>query len=56
MNKVCFFDTKPYDKIFFDQMKNQFGLEIEYFETKLGSKTAFMAKGFEAVVAFVNDY
>lgn len=55
MNKVCFFDTKPYDKVYFDQMKEQFGIEIEYFETKLGPKTAFMAKGFEAAVAFVND-
>lgn len=55
MNKVCFFDTKPYDKIYFDQMKEQYGVEIEYFETKLGPRTAFMAKGYEAVVAFVND-
>jgi len=55
MEKVCFFDTKPYDRIYFDQMKEQFGIEIEYFEPKLGPKTAFMAKGYEAVVAFVND-
>ena len=55
MNKVCFFDTKPYDKIFFDQLKDQYQLEIEYFEPKLGPKTAFMAKGYEAAVAFVND-
>lgn len=54
-NKVCFFDTKPYDKVYFDQMKDQFAMEIEYFEAKLGHKTAFMAEGFEAVVAFVND-
>ena len=55
MNKICFFDTKPYDKIFFEQLKKQYGIEIEYFEPKLGPKTAFMAKGYEAVVAFVND-
>lgn len=55
MNKICFFDTKPYDKIYFDQLKEQYQIDIEYFEPKLGPKTAFMAKGSEAVVAFVND-
>lgn len=55
MNKICLFDTKPYDKIFFEQLKKQYNIEIEYFEPKLGPKTAFMAKGYEAVVAFVND-
>ncbi len=55
MNRICFFDTKPYDKIYFDQWKGQFKVEIEYFEPKLGPRTAYMAKGFEAVVAFVND-
>lgn len=55
MNKICFFDTKPYDKIYFEQLKEQYRIEIEYFEPKLGPKTAYMAKGSEAVVAFVND-
>ncbi|MDF2542488.1 MAG: 2-hydroxyacid dehydrogenase [Herbinix sp.] len=55
MNKICFFDTKPYDKTYFDTLKEQYNIEIEYFEPKLGPKTAFMAKGYEAVVAFVND-
>ncbi|PKM49301.1 MAG: hydroxyacid dehydrogenase [Firmicutes bacterium HGW-Firmicutes-7] len=55
MNKICFFDTKPYDKIYFEALKDQYDIEIEYFEPKLGPKTAFMAKGYEAVVAFVND-
>lgn len=55
MNKICFFDTKPYDKTFFEALKNKYDIEIEYFEPKLGPKTAYMAKGFEVVVAFVND-
>ncbi len=55
MNKICFFDTKPYDKLYFDLLKEQYGIEIEYFDPKLGPKTAFMAAGYEAVVAFVND-
>lgn len=55
MNKICFFDTKPYDKTCFEALKEQYGIEIEYFEPKLGPKTAFMAKRYQAVVAFVND-
>ncbi len=55
MDKICLFDTKPHDKTYFEVLKNQYNLEIEYFEPKLGPKTAFMAKGYPAVVAFVND-
>ncbi len=55
MVKVAFFDTKPYDKIYFDELKGQYGIEIEYFESKLSPRTAVMAKGSKAVVAFVND-
>ncbi len=53
--RVCFYDTKPYDKTYFDLYKEKFGLEIDYFEPKLNENTAVMAKGYEAVVAFVND-
>jgi D-lactate dehydrogenase len=55
MRKICFYDTKPYDKVFFDFYKEKFGFRIDYFEPKLNSDTAVMAKGYEAVVAFVND-
>ncbi|MBQ2974130.1 MAG: 2-hydroxyacid dehydrogenase [Clostridia bacterium] len=53
--KVAFFDTKPYDKIYFDELKEQYGIEIEYFESKLSPRTAVMARDAKAVVAFVND-
>ena len=55
MNKAAFFDTKPYDRIYFDALKNDYGVEIEYFESKLNPRTAVMAKGAKAVIAFVND-
>lgn len=55
MDKIAFFDTKPYDKIYFDALKDEYGIEIEYFESKLSPRTAVMAKGARAVVAFVND-
>lgn len=55
MRKICFYDTKPYDKVYFDIYKEKYGFEIDYFETKLNKNTAILAKGYEAVVAFVND-
>lgn len=55
MYKAAFFDTKPYDRIYFDELKEQHGIEIEYFESKLSPRTAVMAKGAKAVIAFVND-
>ena len=55
MKKIAFFDTKSYDVEWFDQYKEQYGFEIKYFESKLGVNTSVMAKGCDAVVAFVND-
>ena len=55
MIKMAFFDTKPYDKIWFDRMKDQYGIQIKYFESKLNSDSVVMAKGFDGVIAFVND-
>lgn len=55
MIKMAFFDTKPYDKIHFDRLKDKYGINIKYFESKLNADTAVMAKGFDGVIAFVND-
>lgn len=53
MEKIAFFDTKPYDKIWFDKLNTDYN--IKYIESKLTSDTAFSARGCKAVVAFVND-
>lgn len=55
MKKVAFYDTKPYDKTYFDEFKQYHDVEIEYFETKLNAQTAVLAHGKDAAVAFVND-
>lgn len=55
MIKLAMFDTKPYDKRGFDKYAAEYGVEIKYFETKLGEDTADLAAGFDAVCAFVND-
>ncbi len=53
--KLCFFDTKPYDKEFFEKYNKDYGFEIQFFEEKLNFRTAIMAAGSKAVCAFVND-
>ena len=54
MKKVAMFDTKPYDKIWFDRLNND-RYEIHYFEGKLTEDTVSLTKGYEVVCAFVND-
>lgn len=53
--KVAFYDTKAYDRIWFDRLKERQDLDITYFEHKLNKNTAATAKGYDVVVAFVND-
>lgn len=55
MKKLAFFDAKPYDKIWFNKLKNEYDMEIKYFEAKLNEDTAYLAKGCDGVVCFVND-
>ena len=54
--KILFYDTKNYDKESFDkQLKNYPGIEMDYLKTDLTPKTAPLAKGFDAVCAFVSS-
>ncbi len=53
--KLAFFDAKPYDRPGFERYADGSGLEIKYFETKLNADTVSLARGFDAVCAFVND-
>jgi D-lactate dehydrogenase len=52
---IAFFDAKSYDRRSFDLANQDFGFEINYFETKLTAATVELAHGFDAVCAFVND-
>lgn len=51
---VAFFDTKPYDKEWFNSLPHE-GIKFKFFENKLNSETAKLATGCMGVVAFVND-
>ncbi|MGN6495111.1 MAG: 2-hydroxyacid dehydrogenase [Agriterribacter sp.] len=53
--KITFFSTQPYDKIFFNRYKEEYGFELEYFETHLGPHIVNVIDNADAVCAFVND-
>ncbi len=55
MNRFAFYDAKPYDRVWFDKLKGEYGVEIKYIENKLSSETAGLASGCGGVVAFVSD-
>lgn len=55
--KMLFFGTKSYDKQFFDETwreKEYEEIKIDYVETLLTPDTARLARGYDAVCAFVN--
>ena len=53
MKKILFYDAKPYDKHWFDQINQAY--QIDYVEAKLSAQTAPLASGYDGVCAFVND-
>jgi D-lactate dehydrogenase len=53
--KVTFFSTQPYDRKSFEEHNQKFGFEIKYLDVQLNEQTAALAKGADAVCAFVND-
>ncbi|GAB1484004.1 2-hydroxyacid dehydrogenase [Treponema sp.] len=53
--RIAFFDTKPYDREYFDRASAGRKVEIRYYPVRLSSDTAALAKGYDAVCAFVND-
>lgn len=53
--KIAFFDTKPYDRIWFEPIAKEKGFDIVFLEEKLKENTVVMAKGCDVVCIFVND-
>ena len=51
--KVAFFDTKPYDRLSFEEKAGD--MKFKFFETKLNEDTVDLARGYDAVCVFVND-
>lgn len=58
--KIAFFGTKDYDRTFFSELvkdkgNGTYNAEITFFTSNLHQETAHLAKGYDAVCAFVND-
>lgn len=53
--KIAFFDTKPYDRQFFEESGKKYGIKYKFFEAKLCEDTAELANGYDGVCVFVND-
>lgn len=54
--KIAFYGTKPYDKIWFKPMAKEYGFEIRFIDLPCNEETIFLAKGYDAICIFVNDY
>lgn len=54
--KILFYDTKSYDRKAFEAQRPAYPqIQIEYLKSELTSKTAKLAKGYDAVCAFVSS-
>lgn len=53
--KVGFFDTKAYDRIFFDAAVKGKAIEIDYHDFRLATANVASAEGCAAICVFVND-
>ena len=55
MTTVAFFDTKPYDRAYFERATGVDKIRWQFHEFRLSAETASAAKGARAVCIFVND-
>ncbi len=53
--KIAFYDTKEYDKIWFETLAKDYGYEISFYENRFIAETAILANGCDAACLFVND-
>ena len=52
---IAFFNTKPYDRLWFEPLSKEYGMKIHFIESSLMPDTVILASGFDAVCIFVND-
>lgn len=54
--KILFYDTKNYDQESFESKRKEYpDIQIEYLKSELTPKTAKLARGYEAICAFVSS-
>lgn len=54
--KIAFYSTKPYDRVWFEPLGKEYGFDIHFIEAACNQETVFMARGYDAICIFVNDY
>lgn len=54
--KIAFYSTKPYDTIYFEALSKEYNINIRFFEIPCNIETVYLAKGYDAICIFVNDY
>lgn len=57
MNKpgIAFFDAKPYDIESFNELNENYKFNIKYFKFHLTPDNVILARGYDAIIIFVND-
>lgn len=55
METIAFFDTKPYDKTWFERLSGRKDMEIRFLDSRLSVGTAVLAAGCRGACIFVND-
>ncbi len=54
--KILFYDAKPYDQDTFEKLLPKFsGITIDFLKTDISPRTAPLARGYDAICAFVNS-
>lgn len=53
--KIAFFDAKPYDIESFNEINAEYNFNIKYFRFHLTGDNIVLARGYDAIVVFVND-
>ena len=53
--KIAFYDTKPYDRVWFDPLSEEYAYTIKYFEHRLNPDTVVLSRGCDVVCVFVSD-
>jgi D-lactate dehydrogenase len=54
--KIAIFDMHAFEKSTLEEMNQRFSNELVYFDSRLNSATASLAKGFEVICSFTNDH
>ena len=55
--KIAFYSTKPYDKIWFEPLnRDKYGFTIDFLESPCKEASITLARGYDAICIFVNDY